>query len=101
MAQFLMVNHFLFLFSIFNLCFVSDDTSLRKLRSQNNGRTEEPPPMAKEDLKENKVKKKALKAIKELEDLKQDNAGRIEADRTAVRRKIQTFLSRNDEITAE
>jgi len=94
-------NAFLFPFSIFNLCFVLDDTSLRKLRSQNNGRAEEPPAMSKEELKDNKVKKRQLKAAKELEDLKQDNAGRYEADRTAIRRKIQAFLSRNDEITAE
>lgn len=60
-----------------------------------------PPTIPKEDLKGAKENKKRLRAMKELEELKVDNAGHFEADRTVMRRKIQVFLSRNNEITSE
>ena len=55
----------------------------------------------KEKLKETKEGKKLKRALKELNALKSDNAGRSEADRTAVWRKIQIFLGQNDELTTE
>ena len=57
--------------------------------------------MVTEELKEEKKKKTITRARKELEALKSDTAGRSEADRTLMRRKIQTFLARNEEITVE
>ena len=57
--------------------------------------------MVKEELKGKKEEKKLKRALKEVNALRSDNAGRSEADRTAVWRKIQIFLARNDEITTE
>ena len=64
--------------------------------------TDEPSTSLKEELKEAiKEDKKIKRARKELESLKDDIAGRAEADRTAVRRRIETFIARNDEISKE
>ena len=78
---------------------LSDETtrSGRPIRS----RAHEPSTLATEELKEEKKKKKITRARKELEELNVDTAGRSEADRTWMRRQIQTFLARNDEITVE
>ena len=85
----------------YNHTFHSDEYSTRKLRSRINGGPQVPPTIPKEDLKGKKENKKRMRAMKELDELKVDNAGRVEADRTLVRRKIQVFLSRNDDITSE
>ena len=78
----------------------ADETS--RCEPLSNGRAHELPLLdEEEELKEQRYRKKMSRARKELEALKGDNAGRSEAERTALRRKIQTFLARNDEITAE
>ena len=82
------------------MCNILTDESSRRTRRQD-VKAEDATVNEKEKLNDPKESRKRLRALKELEDLKVDSAGRVEADRTAIRRKIQTFLSRNDEITAE
>jgi len=78
----------------------ADETS--RCEPLSNGILHKHPPLdQKEELKEQKEREKITRARKELDALKSDNAGRSEAERTAVKRKIQIFLARNDEITTE
>ncbi len=68
----------------------ADETS--RCEPLSNGRVEELPPLdQKEELKEQKDRGKITRARKELDALKCDNAGRSEAERTAVRRKSRYF----------
>ena len=41
------------------------------------------------------------KMMKELDGLKEDNAAKTERDRTTLWRKIQKYMSRNDDIAKE
>ncbi len=45
--------------------------------------------------------RKRARMLKELESLKEDNAGKSKRDRTALWRKLQKFVSRNDDIATE
>ena len=45
--------------------------------------------------------RKRARMLKELESLEKDNAGKSERDRTALWRKLQKVVSRNDDIATE
>jgi hypothetical protein len=49
---------------------------------------------------ERNVRKRA-RMMRELESLNEDNAGKRDRDQMAIWRKIQTFISRNDDIANE
>ena len=45
--------------------------------------------------------RKRKRMLRELDSLKADNAGKVERDRMALWRKMQKFISRNDDIATE
>jgi hypothetical protein len=61
---------------------------------------EVPDAVANAGVFERNVRKRA-RMMRELESLNEDNAGKRDRDQMAIWRKIQTFISRNDDIANE
>ncbi len=58
-------------------------------------------PLGEVIVAENIGERKRTRILKELESLEKDNAGKSERDRTALWRKLQKVVSRNEDIATE